>query len=71
MITKWEMLMEGKNCMDLDVQTYLSDLTSTIISRTAFGSCSHEEGKKIVELQKDQAELTRQVLQSFYIPGWR
>lgn len=63
--------MEGKKCLDLDVQTYLSDLTSTVISRTAFGNCSHDEGKKIVELQKDQAELTRQVLQSVYIPGWR
>lgn len=64
------MLMEGKKSLELDVQTYLNELTSNVISRTAFG-CSDEEGKKIVELQKDQAELTRQVLQSVYIPGWR
>ncbi|XP_057812323.1 cytochrome P450 CYP72A219-like [Salvia miltiorrhiza] len=71
MIKKWEKLVvEEKKGIEIDVQPYLEDLTSEIIARTAFGS-RHEEGRRIFELQKEQSELTRQVLQSVYIPGWR
>ncbi|KAL2245523.1 UNVERIFIED_CONTAM: Cytochrome, partial [Sesamum indicum] len=74
MIEKWEKLVEiegGKRKgIEIDVGPYFEDLTGQVISRTAFGS-SYEEGRRIFELQKEQAELTRQVLQSVYVPGWR
>ncbi|CAN4103018.1 unnamed protein product [Withania somnifera] len=71
MINKWEILLCNKNkSCELDVHPYFEDLTSDVISRTAFGS-SYEEGIHIFHLQKELAELTRQVFQSVYIPGWR
>lgn len=70
MIQKWEKLGVEEKIIEIDVQPYFEDLTSEVISRTAFGS-GHEEGRRIFDLQREQAELTRQVLQSVYIPGWR
>ncbi|KAG8386506.1 hypothetical protein BUALT_Bualt03G0155600 [Buddleja alternifolia] len=72
MIKEWELKLEMEEnlSVEIDVQPYLEDLTGQVISRTAFG-CSHAEGRTIFELQREQAELTRQVLQSVYIPGWR
>ncbi|CAL5406052.1 unnamed protein product [Camellia sinensis] len=70
MMSKWEMLLLEKSSCDLDVQPYLDNLTGDVIPRTAFGS-SYEEGRTLFELQKEQAELTRQIVQSVYIPGWR
>ncbi|XP_028095432.1 cytochrome P450 CYP72A219-like [Camellia sinensis] len=52
------------------LKPYLDNLTGDVIPRTAFGS-SYEEGRTLFELQKEQAELTRQIVQSVYIPGWR
>lgn len=70
MVNKWEMLVSEKGSTELDVQPHLESLTSGVISRTAFGS-SYEDGSKIFRLQKEQAELTIQVLQSVYVPGLR
>jgi len=71
MIGKWEerVLEKGSSC-ELDVWPYLQTLTSDVISRTAFGS-SYEEGRRIFELQTEQAELVMQAGQSVYIPGSR
>ncbi|XP_055824064.1 cytochrome P450 72A397-like [Solanum dulcamara] len=71
MMNKWEILVckKNKSSCELDVHPYFEDLTSDVISRTAFGS-SYEEGIKIFHLQKELAELTRQAFQSVYIPGW-
>lgn len=70
MMKEWEMLTEGKTICELNVQPCIETLTSDVISRTAFGS-NYEEGRKIFQLQKEQAELTLQVVQySVYIPGW-
>ncbi|CAA3007321.1 cytochrome P450 CYP72A219-like [Olea europaea subsp. europaea] len=70
MINKWEMLASEKITTEIDVQPYLENLASDVISRTAFGS-SYAQGKMIFQLQKEQAELTLQVFQSAYIPGLR
>ncbi|RDX75368.1 11-oxo-beta-amyrin 30-oxidase, partial [Mucuna pruriens] len=48
----------------------LKNLASDVISRTAFGSC-YEEGRRIFQLLKDQAELTLKIMLKVYIPGWR
>ncbi|KAM7503190.1 hypothetical protein LguiB_002094 [Lonicera macranthoides] len=71
MIGKWEgrVLEKGSSC-ELDVYPYLQTLTSDVISRTAFGS-SYEEGRRIFELQTEQAELVIQTIQTVYIPGSR
>ncbi|XP_060188414.1 cytochrome P450 72A397-like isoform X1 [Lycium barbarum] len=70
MINKWEILLSKNKSCEIDVHPYFEDLTSDVISRTAFGS-SYAEGTRIFHLQNELAELTRQVFQSVYIPGGR
>ncbi|KAI3466002.1 hypothetical protein Pfo_022665 [Paulownia fortunei] len=55
---------------EIDIWPYLEDLTGDVISRTAFGS-SHEEGRRIFQLQREKVKLTLQLLQLSFIPGWR
>ncbi|KAL3503048.1 hypothetical protein ACH5RR_037497 [Cinchona calisaya] len=69
-LKKWEILVQEKGSCEVDVSPYLANLTSDVISRTAFGS-SYEEGKRIFQLQKEQTQLTFQVTRSNYIQGWR
>lgn len=70
MIIKWESLVSEDGSIELDVWPYLQNLSSDMISRTAFGS-SYEEGRNIFELQRELAELVIQSMRSIYIPGWR
>ncbi|XP_020965212.1 cytochrome P450 CYP72A219 isoform X3 [Arachis ipaensis] len=70
MISKWEGMLSSDGSCEIDVWPFLQKLTSDVISRAAFGS-SYEEGIRIFELQKEQAELTMKVLMNVYIPGWR
>lgn len=70
MLKKWEKLASAsaEGSFELDVWPYLQDMTSDVISRTAFGS-NLEEGKNIFKLQKEILEHILQILQSFYFPG--
>ncbi|KAD2393383.1 hypothetical protein E3N88_40360 [Mikania micrantha] len=68
MIDKWEKLLTQESECEVDVWHYLQTFSSDVISRTAFGS-SFEEGRKIFELQKEQAELSMKAANSVYIPG--
>nr|UNP59811.1 schizocycline synthase [Camptotheca acuminata] len=70
MICKWEKMVSTEGHCELDVWPYLQTMTSDVISRTAFGS-SYEEGRRIFELQKEQADLIVEASQSIYIPGFR
>ncbi|KAK7257106.1 hypothetical protein RIF29_30834 [Crotalaria pallida] len=70
MINKWKTLVSEKGSCELDVWPFFNSLTGDVISRTAFG-ISYEEGTRIFQLQKEQAELTSKVLTSLYVPGWR
>ncbi|KAJ0666790.1 putative secologanin synthase [Helianthus annuus] len=69
MINKWEGITKGKSG-EVDVYPHLQTMTSDVISRTAFGS-SYEEGRRIFELQVEQAKLVIKAAQSMYIPGSR
>ncbi|KAK1399217.1 Secologanin synthase [Heracleum sosnowskyi] len=73
MMKEWEILIDGNSSAvcELNVQPYIEGLMSDVISRTAFGSSSYIEGRKIHRLQKEQAQLTIEIVQSVYIPGWR
>jgi hypothetical protein len=70
MIGKWESMVSEEGSIELDVWPYLQNLSSDMISRTAFGS-SYEEGRNIFQLQRELAELVIQSWRSIYIPGWR
>jgi hypothetical protein len=70
MISKWESMVCEEGSIELDVWPYLQNLSSDMISRTAFGS-SYEEGRNIFQLQRELAELVIQSWRSIYIPGWR
>ncbi|XP_042067677.1 cytochrome P450 CYP72A219-like [Salvia splendens] len=67
-LVKWEKLVSEEGWCEVDVYPYLESVTSDAISRTAFGS-SYEEGRRVFELQKEQAALIFKAMQSVYIPG--
>ncbi|KAF8037808.1 hypothetical protein BT93_B0603 [Corymbia citriodora subsp. variegata] len=70
MVGRWEKLVSVERSCKIDVWIDLQNMTCEVISQTAFGS-SFEEGKRIFELQDEQARLVIIALQSVYIPGWR
>ncbi|KZV28285.1 secologanin synthase-like [Dorcoceras hygrometricum] len=70
MLSKWDEILSSKESSEVDVWPYLQTLTGDGISRTAFGS-NYEEGRKIFELQKEQAGHLLNSTHLVYIPGWR
>ncbi|GAU46597.1 hypothetical protein TSUD_99470 [Trifolium subterraneum] len=70
LISKWETMLSSDGSCEIDVWPFLQNLASDVISRTAFGS-SYEEGRRIFQLQIEQAELAKTVMMKVYIPGWR
>ncbi|PHT44236.1 Secologanin synthase, partial [Capsicum baccatum] len=70
MLSKWEDVVPVGGSHEIDVWPDLQPLSCDVISRTAFRS-SYEEGRKIFELQKEQAQHLIKASLSVYIPGWR
>ncbi|XP_076906168.1 cytochrome P450 CYP72A219-like [Bidens hawaiensis] len=70
MINKWEETLKEESSCEMDVWPHLQTMAADVISRTAFGS-SYVEGRKIFELQREQAELIITASRSIYIPGTR
>lgn len=70
LIQRWKNLISCEGSCELDVAPEFQNLASDVIARTAFGS-SYEEGKKIFQLQKEQAVLVLEAYTSVYFPGLR
>ena len=70
LFSEWERMLSSDGSCEMDVWPFLQNLASDVISRAAFGS-SYEEGKRIFQLQTEQAELTTKIMVKVYIPGWR
>ncbi|KAK9092646.1 hypothetical protein Syun_027557 [Stephania yunnanensis] len=69
LVEKWEKLVSNGS-HEVDVWPDLQKLTADAISRTAFGS-SYENGRRIFQLQTEQAKLALEVLPFLFIPGFR
>ena len=70
LIDRWKKLGSPQGSHELDVAVEFQNLAGGVIARTGFGS-SYEEGKRIFELQKEQAKLVLEAYQNIYIPGFR
>ncbi|XP_057792343.1 cytochrome P450 CYP72A219-like isoform X2 [Salvia miltiorrhiza] len=70
MLSKWDEIVGNKGCCEVDVWPYLESMTGDVISRTAFGSC-YEQGRKIFELQREQAKHIMEANRTVHIPGYR
>ncbi|GAA0171349.1 oxygenase [Lithospermum erythrorhizon] len=70
MVSRWDdiIISASQRSFELDVWPYLQTMTSDAISRTSFGS-NFEEGRKVFELQREQAEHVMSVERSIYIPS--
>jgi cytochrome P450 len=70
LVSRWaaESLGSDGSC-ELDVWPELQNLTGDIISRTAFSS-SYSEGRRIFQLQVEQASLVMTNIRKIMIPGY-
>nr|WOT19183.1 CYP72A385-like protein 2 [Echinochloa crus-galli var. crus-galli] len=67
---RWESKLAGSDgSYEVDIWPEFQNLTGDVISRTAFGS-SFMEGRRIFQLQAEQAERVIKAFQYMYIPGF-
>ncbi|XP_062215848.1 cytochrome P450 CYP72A616-like isoform X2 [Phragmites australis] len=70
LIDRWETKFAGsEGSYEVDIWLEFQNLTGDVISRTAFGS-SFMEGRRIFQLQAEQAERIIKAFQYMYIPGF-
>jgi hypothetical protein len=70
LVSRWvQSVMGSDGSCELDVWPELQNLTGDVISRTAFGS-SYLEGRRIFQLQAEQAERLVATIQKIIIPGY-
>jgi len=71
LIDRWESKLSDASdgSYEVDVWPEFQNLTGDVISRTAFGS-SFIEGRRIFQLQGEQAERVIKAFQYIYIPGF-
>ncbi|KAF7090833.1 hypothetical protein CFC21_093527 [Triticum aestivum] len=69
LVTRWKELHGSGGSCEVDVWPELQNLTGDVISRTAFGS-SYLEGRRIFQLQSEQAKLFVGAVQRIIIPGY-
>jgi hypothetical protein len=70
LVSRWaaESLGSDGSC-ELDVWPELQNLTGDVISRTAFSS-SYSKGRRIFQLQVEQASLVMTNIRKIMIPGY-
>lgn len=69
LVSKWMESLGSDGSCELDVWPELQTLTGDVISRTAFSS-SYLEGRKIFQLQAEQAERLMTNITKILIPGY-
>uniref|UniRef100_J3L233 Cytochrome P450 n=2 Tax=Oryza brachyantha TaxID=4533 RepID=J3L233_ORYBR len=70
MIDRWDSKLAGSDGpQEIDIWQEFQNLTGDVISRTAFGS-SFKEGRRIFQLQEEQADRVIKAIQYIYIPGF-
>ncbi|KAF8696978.1 hypothetical protein HU200_036624 [Digitaria exilis] len=69
LVSRWSESLGSDASLELDVWPELQNLTGDVISRTAFSS-SYHEGRRIFQLQAEQAELVMTNIQKIMIPGY-
>ncbi|KAL5228090.1 hypothetical protein ABZP36_016355 [Zizania latifolia] len=70
LIGRWDNDLAGSDGpFEVDIWKEFQNLTGDVISRTAFGS-SFIEGRRIFQLQGEQADRIMKAIQCLYIPGY-
>uniref|UniRef100_A0A0E0JLF3 Cytochrome P450 n=1 Tax=Oryza punctata TaxID=4537 RepID=A0A0E0JLF3_ORYPU len=69
LISRWMVSLGSDGSYEVDVWPEMQSLTGDVISRTAFGS-SYLEGRRIFQLQAEQAERLLKCIQKIIIPGY-
>lgn len=69
LVSRWAESLGSDGACELDVWPELQNLTGDVISRTAFSS-SYNEGRRIFQLQAEQALLVMTNIRKIMIPGY-
>jgi cytochrome P450 len=67
LVDRWEKLVGPDGSFELDIWPEMQNFTGDVISRAAFGS-SYQEGRRIFQLQSEQAERLIKAVPFFFIP---
>ncbi|RLN21944.1 hypothetical protein C2845_PM07G16490 [Panicum miliaceum] len=70
LVARWEGYLESDGAKEIDVWPEFQNLTGDVISRSAFGS-SFSEGRRIFQLQSEQAQNLVKMINTLYLPGFR
>ncbi|XP_062215899.1 cytochrome P450 CYP72A616-like [Phragmites australis] len=68
LIGRWEDSLGSDGVQEIDVWPEFQNLTGDVISRAAFGSC-FSEGRRIFQLQSEQAQNAVKMANTMHIPG--
>ncbi|KAJ3685165.1 hypothetical protein LUZ61_014329 [Rhynchospora tenuis] len=67
LVDRWNKSVGPNGSFEMDVWPEMQNLTGDVISRAAFGS-SYEEGRRIFQLQSEQAERLIKAIPNLFIP---
>ena len=70
LVARWEGYVESDGAKEIDVWPEFQNLTGDVISRSAFGS-RFSEGRRIFQLQSEQAQNLVKMMNTLYLPGFR
>lgn len=70
LIARWEDHVGSDEAKEIDVWPEFQNLTGDVISRAAFGS-SFSEGRRIFQIQSEQAQNVVKMLNTLYLPGFK